>query len=78
MTNPVLHQSAGRVLWVDYLRSFITVLVVAHHSTLPELGLCHTLGGCGPQANRMGGVNAQLMAPETVAAARLRRSEGRC
>src|SRR5579863_668614 len=33
-SNPVLHQSAGRVLWVDYLRSFITVLVVAHHSTL--------------------------------------------
>ena len=33
-SNPVLHQRAGRVLWVDYLRSFITVLVVAHHSTL--------------------------------------------
>ena len=33
-SNPVLRQSAGRVLWVDYLRSFITVLVVAHHSTL--------------------------------------------
>ncbi len=33
-SNPVLHQNAGRVLWVDYLRSFITVLVVAHHSTL--------------------------------------------
>jgi glucans biosynthesis protein C len=30
----VQHQNAGRVLWVDYLRSFITVLVVAHHSTL--------------------------------------------
>ncbi len=33
-SNPVLPQSTGRVLWVDYLRSFITVLVVAHHSTL--------------------------------------------
>jgi glucan biosynthesis protein C len=33
-SNPALHQNAGRVLWVDYLRSFITVLVVAHHSTL--------------------------------------------
>jgi hypothetical protein len=33
-SNPVLHQGPGRVLWVDYLRSFITVLVVAHHSTL--------------------------------------------
>src|ERR1700759_3168335 len=33
-SNLVLSQSAGRVLWVDYLRSFITVLVVAHHSTL--------------------------------------------
>ena len=32
--NPVPHQNAGRVIWVDYLRSFITVLVVAHHSTL--------------------------------------------
>ena len=33
-SNPVAHANAGRVLWVDYLRSFITVLVVAHHSTL--------------------------------------------
>ena len=33
-SNPVLLPGAGRVLWVDYLRSFITVLVVAHHSTL--------------------------------------------
>jgi glucans biosynthesis protein C len=24
----------GRVLWIDYLRSFITVLVVAHHASL--------------------------------------------
>ena len=27
-------RTQARVLWVDYLRSFITVLVVAHHSTL--------------------------------------------
>src|ERR1700759_99170 len=33
-SNTVNPQNAGRVLWVDYLRSFITVLVVAHHSTL--------------------------------------------
>jgi glucan biosynthesis protein C len=33
-SNPLLRQSTGRVLWVDYLRSFITLLVVAHHSTL--------------------------------------------
>src|ERR1700733_8599969 len=33
-SNPALRQGSGRVLWVDYLRSFITVLVVAHHSTL--------------------------------------------
>jgi hypothetical protein len=33
-SNPVLNHGAGRVLWVDYLRSFMTVLVVAHHSTL--------------------------------------------
>ncbi|HEY2648227.1 MAG TPA: acyltransferase [Puia sp.] len=32
--SAVLHPGAGRVLWVDYIRSFITVLVVAHHSTL--------------------------------------------
>jgi hypothetical protein len=32
--NPVLNQNSGRVLWVDYLRSFVTVLVVAHHSSL--------------------------------------------
>jgi glucans biosynthesis protein C len=32
--NPAQRYSTGRVLWVDYLRSFITVLVVAHHSTL--------------------------------------------
>ena len=34
LSNPVLKQNSGRLLWVDYLRSFITVLVVAHHSTL--------------------------------------------
>jgi glucans biosynthesis protein C len=33
-SNPVQHYGSGRVLWIDYLRSFITVLVVAHHSTL--------------------------------------------
>ncbi|HET7000166.1 MAG TPA: acyltransferase [Puia sp.] len=33
-SNTVLNHGAGRALWVDYLRSFITVLVVAHHSTL--------------------------------------------
>jgi glucan biosynthesis protein C len=33
-SNPVPLTGTGRVLWVDYLRSFITVLVVAHHSTL--------------------------------------------
>src|SRR5579864_8286270 len=33
-SNTAPHQSTARVLWVDYLRSFITVLVVAHHSTL--------------------------------------------
>jgi len=33
-SNPELLRNDGRVLWVDYLRSFITVLVVAHHSTL--------------------------------------------
>jgi glucans biosynthesis protein C len=32
--NPVKHDKSGRVLWIDYLRSFITVLVVAHHSSL--------------------------------------------
>jgi glucan biosynthesis protein C len=32
--NPASHYGSGRVLWIDYLRSFITVLVVAHHSTL--------------------------------------------
>lgn len=32
--NPAPHHGPGRVLWIDYLRSFITVLVVAHHSTL--------------------------------------------
>lgn len=29
-----MKKEAGRTLWVDYLRSFITVLVVAHHSSL--------------------------------------------
>lgn len=33
-SNPTQHYNAGRILWIDYLRSFITVLVVAHHSTL--------------------------------------------
>jgi surface polysaccharide O-acyltransferase-like enzyme len=33
-SDNVPHLSAGRVLWIDYLRSFITVLVVAHHSSL--------------------------------------------
>jgi glucans biosynthesis protein C len=33
-SNPTQCYNTGRVLWVDYLRSFITVLVVAHHSTL--------------------------------------------
>jgi glucans biosynthesis protein C len=33
-SNPVQHYSSGRVLWIDHLRSFITVLVVAHHSSL--------------------------------------------
>ncbi len=32
--NPVPQYKKGRVLWIDYLRSFITVLVVAHHSSL--------------------------------------------
>jgi glucans biosynthesis protein C len=32
--NPFQPVSPGRVLWIDYLRSFITFLVVAHHSTL--------------------------------------------
>ncbi len=29
-----MDQTASRTLWVDYLRSFLTVLVVAHHSSL--------------------------------------------
>ena len=32
--NPVPQYKTGRILWIDYLRSFITVLVVAHHSSL--------------------------------------------
>jgi glucan biosynthesis protein C len=34
LLNSDLHSGTGRLLSVDYLRSFITVLVVAHHSTL--------------------------------------------
>jgi glucans biosynthesis protein C len=33
-SNPALHYKPGRILWIDYLRSFITVLVIAHHSSL--------------------------------------------
>lgn len=29
-----MDQAASRTLWIDYLRSFLTVLVVAHHSSL--------------------------------------------
>lgn len=29
-----MNQAAGRTLWIDYLRSFLTVLVVGHHSSL--------------------------------------------
>jgi len=29
-----MQQTGSRTLWVDYLRSFLTVLVVAHHSSL--------------------------------------------
>ncbi|MBO9611918.1 MAG: acyltransferase [Dyadobacter sp.] len=29
-----MHQVPSRTLWIDYLRSFLTVLVVAHHSSL--------------------------------------------
>ena len=29
-----MNNKAGRNLWIDYLRSFLTVLVVAHHSSL--------------------------------------------
>lgn len=29
-----MNQAAGRTLWIDYLRSFLTVLVVAHHASL--------------------------------------------
>ncbi len=32
---------ANRTLWVDYLRSFITVLVVAHHATLAYTTFAH-------------------------------------
>lgn len=30
----LMQQTASRTLWIDYLRSFLTVLVVAHHSSL--------------------------------------------
>jgi len=29
-----MQQAASRTLWIDYLRSFLTVLVVAHHASL--------------------------------------------
>lgn len=29
-----MQQTPGRTLWIDYLRSFLTVLVIAHHSSL--------------------------------------------
>jgi glucan biosynthesis protein C len=29
-----MDKAVSRTLWIDYLRSFITVLVVAHHSSL--------------------------------------------
>lgn len=32
---------SGRVYWLDYLRGFITVLVVAHHSTLAYTTFAH-------------------------------------
>jgi glucans biosynthesis protein C len=32
--KPALQYKSGRILWIDYLRSFITVLVIAHHSSL--------------------------------------------
>lgn len=38
MANPALNLALnnrpGRILWIDYLRSFITILVIAHHSSL--------------------------------------------
>ena len=36
-----LPSRSGRVYWLDYLRGFITVLVVAHHSTLAYTTFAH-------------------------------------
>jgi surface polysaccharide O-acyltransferase-like enzyme len=43
-SNPnsrVASSRAGRTYWLDYLRGFITVLVVAHHSTLAYTTFAH-------------------------------------
>jgi surface polysaccharide O-acyltransferase-like enzyme len=43
-SNPnsrVAPSRAGRTYWLDYLRGFITVLVVAHHSTLAYTTFAH-------------------------------------
>jgi len=39
--SPDVPSRAGRTYWLDYLRAFITVLVVAHHSTLAYTTFAH-------------------------------------
>lgn len=36
-----MQQAPSRTLWIDYLRSFLTILVVAHHSSLAYTTFAH-------------------------------------
>jgi glucans biosynthesis protein C len=41
MSNMTVTPKPSRALWIDYLRSFVTVLVVAHHSSLAYTTFAH-------------------------------------